>query len=475
MNRREFIKSVLFGGLALGTGIPLFRSRDAWAEPFPDYQHRVLINLTLNGGPDLRHLFAPEFVNDPASFGYQFWHARSTAYRVDAKPEALDAQWKQYLRTESNGVVFGIHPKAAWLKSYFDEGKVAIVCNVLHSTNRDHRHSLLVFESGDYGTDENNRNRDGWGGRLAKVVSGNVISMTANQRLFCNGPHASNPRDHDNSMVISAANTREFALFEDPKLVDDPGYTGTNAVLSRGLRSYYAAKRDEVGATSAYYRFFQHEKVLRELGDAVSARLAAIPEPESLKRFYGSGDGRLNNTGFGKQLRNLYDSFALSDLLGFRVASLEMGGWDTHKHQAKVVEPKYDDMFGTDKGFATLFAELQKSMPLHYENAVLTIGGEFGRQLSSNGDEGTDHGRGNALIVLGEKVKGGVYGEIFPATEIPKFGSPNTDIEGRTSLEHVFGAVCDWVQPGSGDLVFPNRSAAILEAGLDLSGLLTSS
>jgi uncharacterized protein (DUF1501 family) len=106
------------------------------------------------------------------------------------------------------------------------------------------------------------------------------------------------------------------------------------------------------------------------------------------------------------------------------------------------------------------------------DNMVLVISGEFGRQLRANGGNGTDHGRGNAMIVIGIQVRGGIYGEMFPEDELVRIGVASADITGRTAIDHVFGRVCDWVSAGSGDIVFPNRGSAILETGVDLNGLL---
>ncbi|MCA9520004.1 MAG: DUF1501 domain-containing protein [Myxococcales bacterium] len=474
MNRRDFIKSALLGGIAMGASIPLLRPRTSRAEPVPDYDKRVLVNLVLEGGPDFRHLLVPEFSSDKESFGYKYWTSRSRSHRIAASNDRMESRWNEYLRTEYAGTIFGIHPKAEWLKSYFDAGKVALVNNVLHSRTRDHAHSLLVLQSGDYNTGPHDLARDGWGGRLAKACNGNVVSMTRNQLMFCNGPHPSNPKDHDNSMVISAGDTRNFALYSDPKLASEPGNTGTNAVLSRALRSYYQAKRDLIAPSSPFYRFIRHELTLRQLGDSINTRLNSIAEPETIKRLYENGQYQLANSGFGKQLRNLFDSFVCGDILNFRVGSLNLGGWDSHKRQIDAIEPKIEDMFGKEKGFDTFLSELKKTLPQAYANAVFVIAGEFGRQLAANGDEGTDHGRGNTMIIFGESVRGGLYGDLFPQTEIQRYAKPNTDIEGKTSFEHVFGSVCDWVQSDTGNLVFPARPDAIIEDGVNLGTLLTA-
>ena len=106
---------------------------------------------------------------------------------------------------------------------------------------------------------------------------------------------------------------------------------------------------------------------------------------------------------------------------------------------------------------------------------------DFGRQLRANGDAGTDHGSGNYMILVGPSVNGGVYGDMFPASEITGNPTPydtqGADIAGLTSFERVLGEACDWVEPGTGVQVFPNTvlndlpGGPILEPGVDLTTL----
>jgi uncharacterized protein (DUF1501 family) len=46
---------------------------------------------------------------------------------------------------------------------------------------------------------------------------------------------------------------------------------------------------------------------------------------------------------------------------------------------------------------------------------VLLVFSEFGRRVHDNGS-GTDHGSGGVAFVIGDKVKGGLYGE-YPSLE----------------------------------------------------------
>jgi len=79
-------------------------------------------------------------------------------------------------------------------------------------------------------------------------------------------------------------------------------------------------------------------------------------------------------------------------------------------------------------------------------------------------------------------VRGGVYGQLFPDSEIPLYGNSrlNTpDIEALTHTDFLFGAVSDWVQPNSSRLVYPRLAnlsggnAPILESGVNFTSLLS--
>jgi uncharacterized protein (DUF1501 family) len=94
--------------------------------------------------------------------------------------------------------------------------------------------------------------------------------------------------------------------------------------------------------------------------------------------------------------------------VGLEIAFAEAGGWDTHVNQgssAGQLATRLDD-FG--RGIAALARDLGDRMA---DVVILTMS-EFGRAVAENGNRGTDHGHGNAMMIFGgESVRGGrVYG-----------------------------------------------------------------
>lgn len=479
MKRRQFLKSSVYAsamlGLSSGFASRLARAAIAGGLPFK----RTLINLMLLGGADLRFLFVPE---PGTAYATKFWETRKELYQNNATNTTLyptyEAVWTGlYLPVNINGVSFGIHKNAAWLRDQLVTGNASIIANVLGSDNRRHDHSQLIVNTGDTATSQFKIDRDGWGGRLAQsIVNANVVAVTGDISVFCNGLEPANR----NANIVHAKDTRNFGLSE-----GDGSASSNKTILARALKGYYEQKRlESINQPSdwPFRKFLQHESNLRKFGTVFNQRLVsdAPIQPPSISALYTTLSGNtLNQTKFGKQCGNIYDSFIGADLFDMRVISAEYTGWDTHTNEKTRFESNIEDIFGTGKGLDTLSQALA-NLPINANDSIIyTINTDFGRQLAVNGTNGTDHGVGNYIILIGTGLQGGIYGEMFPSSEISgpaggtRYDQQGADIQGQTAFERVLAPVCDWVEAGTGTQVFPNTipNTLPIEPGVDLSNL----
>jgi uncharacterized protein (DUF1501 family) len=80
---------------------------------------------------------------------------------------------------------------------------------------------------------------------------------------------------------------------------------------------------------------------------------------------------------------------------------LSAGGWDTHANQGNEKGALANNL----KNLGQALAHLQNK--LHQPNDLIVVMSEFGRTVRENASRGTDHGFGNAMMVMGQRVNGG--------------------------------------------------------------------
>ena len=85
---------------------------------------------------------------------------------------------------------------------------------------------------------------------------------------------------------------------------------------------------------------------------------------------------------------------------------------------------------------------------------------EFGRRVNANGSDGTDHGTAGPLFVIGDKVKGGFYGEQPSLTDLD-----NGDLKATTDFRDVYGTILR-------DVLGPTASASSTVTAGNVDGLL---
>jgi len=86
------------------------------------------------------------------------------------------------------------------------------------------------------------------------------------------------------------------------------------------------------------------------------------------------------------------------------VITLDYGGWDTHVGLGSVSN---GDMKVHLRELARAVAAFFTDLGSAADKVTLVTMSEFGRRVEENGGHGTDHGHGNAMLLLGAGVPGG--------------------------------------------------------------------
>ncbi|SHH54375.1 Uncharacterized conserved protein, DUF1501 family [Jatrophihabitans endophyticus] len=142
------------------------------------------------------------------------------------------------------------------------------------------------------------------------------------------------------------------------------------------------------------------------LGADVPTTISALSTADTI-RAQAATSVTYPSGSFGTQLKNLAQ--ILRAEVGMQVATVDVGGWDTHTDEVGDLDNNLDYTARTLKAFMDdLGVERRKRVTV----AVMT---EFGRRVAMNASGGTDHGHGSLMWLLGGGLAGsGVYGKWTP-------------------------------------------------------------
>ena len=89
-----------------------------------------------------------------------------------------------------------------------------------------------------------------------------------------------------------------------------------------------------------------------------------------------------------------------------KVWSVSLGGFDTHANEANAQAA----LLGVVSTSLTRFMNQLKSTT-RLNDVTVMVYSEFGRRVKGNASQGTDHGTSGPMFLIGEKIKGGFYGD----------------------------------------------------------------
>src|SRR2546428_2625143 len=204
-----------------------------------------------------------------------------------------------------------------------------------------------------------------------------------------------------------------------------------NQIGQFGIRAGQSS--DAIGASFEAEYAAAADRVLngtgREAFDAI--KMLKVADPTKYQPENGADYPRRQ---FDQALRQIAQLTEAN--VGLEVAFADVGGWDTHVNQGAAQGQLAGRLDDFSRSIAALVADLGDRMA---DTVVLTMS-EFGRAVNENGNRGTDHGHGNAMLVIGGGVRGGrVYGR-WPGLA-PERRHEGRDLAVTTDFRDVFGEI----------------------------------
>src|SRR5438034_3357843 len=395
IGRREFLRAgLVFGagaaGLAAGyAAVPDVFARAVYAgKQGGVVNDKVLVMIQLAGGNDGLQTVMP---------------LKDATYR-DLRPQ-LSKSVDQALPISDE---VGLNANLKGINTLYQQGKVAIVQGVGYpKPSFSHFDSIRVRETGD----PERRQQNGW---LGKAIEKNYDSA-GHPLVGCacgttNVPGAL--RDLQATLtVIDDQKTFSFQGGQNVENVMGTLYTGTPGIYGALFDSAMATVRDTVAQlrTSA-------AKYTPKGGYSDKVNLVYSSKNQLAAALQLAAELIVTGT-------------------GVKIIHVTLGGFDTHytelnRHDALMnyldtaVSAFHDDL--TAYGMA--------------DRVLVATWSEFGRRPKENASGGTDHGTASPVILVGDPVKGGLYGETPSLAKLDQLGNLSYGVDFRAVYQEILSS-----------------------------------
>ncbi|WP_328476484.1 DUF1501 domain-containing protein [Actinoplanes sp. NBC_00393] len=336
-------RSILAGACA-GLATATLSTRLAYAAG--GYTGDTLVVVSLRGGFDGLSAIAP--IGDP-----DYYKARPSIALPKARVIAGDG-------------TFGLHPALAPLLPHWKAGRLAAVHAVGHpDPTRSHFAAMEAMENAAPGTSI----RSGWLDRMLGLtgatgpLAGVSVGKAMPARLFA-GPTGDMSMSAIDDVTLAGDGKRPMAAALRAMYADAPAHLAAPAqAADRAL-----AATSKVAATAyrpaAEYPDTELAAALRDVARLIKAKAGLV------------------------------------------TAAVDSGDWDMHEGLGAAVagQRMYDNLTEFAQAMAAFVTDLG---PDAMKNVTVLTISEFGRRVAENGSHGTDHGHGNAMLLLGGGVRGG--------------------------------------------------------------------
>ena len=396
ITRREFVR----GGVAaftVGFSAPAFISDLARAQ---GRVQRNLVILYLSGGNDALSTLIP--YTDA-----QYYARRPTL--------AIPAANVLQIGTDRGGNALGLNPRLGGLKSIFDAGRLAIVQRTGYpNSSRSHFQGTDIWSTGDPSSPQGT----GWLGRYLDTLPSPVDPLSA----------WSTVRETPRTLLARTVGI--------PSIPSVAGYafaspnSATDAVFGRDSAVRIAS---HLPSDKPHLAF---------VNSTAQGAFATLDRVAQVNTYVSSVT--YSNNGFAQALRAVAGAIAKG--IGTRVFWVQTGGYDTHALQnPNAANGAYAGLMTTlNDGLTSFYRDLENQGLLR-DTLILQFS-EFGRRITENGSNGTDHGAAGLMMAIGGSVRGGLYGtapRLNPTPDNQTLENNGGDVRHETDFRSVYATVIE--------------------------------
>jgi uncharacterized protein (DUF1501 family) len=376
--RRQFLTTTA----AVGVSLPHFWQQVACAAPGdqPGAKETVLVVVQMSGGNDGLNTVIP--FQDPAY----------TANRPTLTPPAAK------VHKIVDGLVF--HPALKGFSTLLEQGGLGFVQGVGYpNSSRSHFTSMDYWNRGILSDDE----PFGWLGKTVEKFGPTGCAV------HVGGGDLPIALRSPGSRASTVRSLREFQL----RVGDGRNDAGRRAVIEQ-----LAHARENDSDLLSFVKDTARETY------ATTARLNGLDPVYKTPTNYPA-------SGLSNQLKLIAQLIVAG--VRERVFYAEIGGFDTHSDQASAHTDLLTEVSDAIAAFTADMAHQGQG-----ERVLLATFSEFGRRVKENGSQGTDHGAGSQMFLVGGKVKPGPHGAHPSLTDLD-----NGDLKFHTDFRRVYATVLD--------------------------------